>query len=101
MKTQRLWHKEGLRVPVRRRRKRVGTSTVTSDGPNRVWASDFQCDATEDWRPVKIVSIVDEHTRQCLGGLVERSITAHRFDRRTRPYRYRSRLPTEGCLTRH
>ena len=26
-------------------------------------------------RPVKIVSIVDEHTRECLGGMVERSIT--------------------------
>jgi hypothetical protein len=29
-------------------------------------------------RPVKLVSIVDEHTRECLGGLVERSITADR-----------------------
>jgi len=26
-------------------------------------------------RPIKIVSIVDEHTRECLGGLVERCIT--------------------------
>jgi transposase InsO family protein len=25
---------------------------------------------------IKIVSVVDEHTRECLGGLVERSITA-------------------------
>ncbi len=30
-------------------------------------------------RPVKIVSTVDEHTRECLGGLVERSITADRL----------------------
>jgi len=28
---------------------------------------------------VKIVSIIDEHTRECLGGLVERSITANRL----------------------
>ena len=47
-----------------------------ADAPNRVWAVDFQFDATTDGRPVKIVSIVDEHTRECLGGLVERSITA-------------------------
>jgi putative transposase len=40
-----------------------------------VWAVDFPFDATTDGRPVKIVSIVDEHTRECLGGLVERSIT--------------------------
>ena len=79
-KLQRLWREEGLRVPQRRRRKRLGTSTTattpTADAPNRVWAVDFQFDATTDGRPLKIVSIVDEHTRECLGGLVERSITA-------------------------
>ena len=41
-----------------------------------MWAVDFQFDATTDGRPIKIVSIVDEHTRECLGGLVERSVTA-------------------------
>lgn len=78
-KIQRLWREEGLRVPQRRRRKRRGTSTTTdtpkADAPNRVWATDFQFDATTDGRPIKIVSIIDEHTRECLGGLVERSIT--------------------------
>src|SRR6185437_4394249 len=79
-KIQRLWREEGLRVPQRRRRKRLGTSTAPdlpkADAPNMVWAVDFQFDATTDGRPIKIVSIVDEHTRECLGGLVERSITA-------------------------
>jgi putative transposase len=28
---------------------------------------------------IKISSVVDEHTRECLGGLVERSITATRL----------------------
>jgi transposase-like protein len=71
--------REGLRVPHKRRRKRLGTSTTPNppkaDAPNRVWVADVQVDATTDARPVKIVSIVDEHTRECLGGLVERSIT--------------------------
>ncbi len=79
-KIQRLWREEGLRVPQRRRRKRLGTSTAAdrplADAPNRVWAVDFQFDATTDGRPIKIVSIIDEHTRECLGGLVERSVTA-------------------------
>jgi putative transposase len=79
-KIQRLWREEGLRVPQRRRRKRLGTSTTPNppkaDAPNKVWAVDFQFDSTTDGRPVKIVSIVDEHTRECLGGLVERSVTA-------------------------
>jgi putative transposase len=78
-KIQRLWREEGLRVPQRRRRKRHGTCTapltVTADAPDRVWAVDFQFDSTTDGRPIKIVSIIDEHTRECLGGLVERSIT--------------------------
>ena len=79
-KIQRLWREEGLRVPQRRRRKRLGTTTTPNppiaDAPNKIWAVDFQFDATTDGRPVKIVSIVDEHTRECLGGLVERSVTA-------------------------
>ncbi len=79
-KIQRLWRAEGLRVPQRHRRKRLGVSTAAAlpkaDAPNRVWAVDFQFDATNDGRPIKIVSIIDEHTRECLGGLVDRSITA-------------------------
>lgn len=78
-KLQRLWREEGLRVPQRRRRKRSGTSTVSitppADKPDAVWAVDFQFDSTTDGRPVKIASIVHEHTRECLGGLVARSIT--------------------------
>jgi hypothetical protein len=53
-KIQRLWRDEGLRVPQRRRRKRHRTSTapptVIADGPNRVWAVDFQFDVTTDAR---------------------------------------------------
>ncbi len=79
-KIQRLWHEEGLRVPQRRRSKRTGTSTApgrpSADAPNRIWAVDFQFDATTDGRPIKLVSIIDEHTRECLSSLVERSVTA-------------------------
>jgi hypothetical protein len=81
-KIQRLWREEDLRVPQRRHRKCLGVFTaepqVTADAPNRVRAVDFQFDATTDGRPVKIVSIVDEHSRECLGGLVARSATADR-----------------------
>ena len=41
-----------------------------------VWALDFQFDSEERGRAIKVLSVVDEHTRECLGGLVERSITA-------------------------
>jgi hypothetical protein len=59
-------------VPQRRRRKRLGVSTTpdgpVADAPNTVWAADFQYDATNDGRPLKIVSVVDEHTRECDSG---------------------------------
>jgi len=63
-----------------RRRKRLGAGTTsglsTADAPNRLWAVDFQFAATTDGRRIKIVSIIDELIRECLGRLVERSITA-------------------------
>jgi putative transposase len=40
---------------------------------SRLWAVDFQFDATTDGRPIKIVSILDEH-RECLGGPVASNI---------------------------
>ncbi len=70
-------------MPQRRRRKHLGVPTaepqVTADAPNLIWAVDFQFDATTDGRPIKIVSIMDEHTRECPGGLGEQAITADRL----------------------
>ena len=84
-KIQRLWREEGLRVPVKRRKKRAGTSTADpatlpqANAPNAVWAIDFQFDATNDGKSIKILSVIDEYTRENLGGLVERSIDAKRL----------------------
>ena len=81
-KTQRLWREEGLRVPQRRRRKRIGSSTagqhVTAAAPDDVWGIDFQFDRVEDGQAMKVCSIVDEHTRESLGGLTGTSITGER-----------------------
>jgi hypothetical protein len=78
-----LWREEVLRVPQRRRHKGHGSSAapaiVIADAPNRVWAVDLRFGVTTDGRPIKIVSIVDEHTGECLGGMVERSITGARL----------------------
>jgi len=78
-KTQRIWREEGLRVPQRRRRRRRGSSTggqdVAAAYANHVWAIDFQIDRVADGRAFKVASIVDEHTRESLGGAVDHSIT--------------------------
>jgi len=79
-RVQRLWREEGLRVPVRRRKRyRLGESTVPAERlraerPNQVWAFDFQFDQTADGRMLKLLNIVDEFTREALAMLVERNI---------------------------
>jgi transposase InsO family protein len=78
-KVHRLWREEGLQVPVRSPRKRIGSCTtpqVAADAPKVVWALDFQFDSTIDGKAIKIASMIDEHTRESLLHLVERSITA-------------------------
>lgn len=79
-------------VKARSPRKRAGTSSVPpveADAANVVWALDFQFDSTMDGQAVKIASTVDEHTRESLLHLAERSITAERLvdelPRRLRP----------------
>lgn len=65
-------------MPVRRRRERRGDSTEDTPeaaAPDVVWALDFQFDADEQGRAIKIASIIDECTREYLGGRVERSTT--------------------------
>jgi putative transposase len=78
-KIHRLWREEGLQVRVRSPRKRAGVSSippVEADAPNVVWAIDFQFDSTVDGKAIKIASMIDEHTRESMLNLVERSITA-------------------------
>jgi len=78
----RLWREEGLQVRVRSPRKRAGVSSippVEADAPNVVWAIDFQFDSTVDGKAIKIASMIDEHTRESLLHVVERSITAERL----------------------
>lgn len=81
-KIQRLWREEGLRVPQRKRKRyRLGESTVPgkrlrAERPNHVWALDFQFDTTTDGRTLKLLHVVDEHTREALAIRVARSIDA-------------------------
>jgi putative transposase len=81
-RVQRLWREEGLRVPPRRRkRQRLGTSTVPADRlraerPGHVWAIDFQFDQAINGRAIKLLNVVDEFTREALAMEVATSITA-------------------------
>ena len=81
-RVQRLWREEGLRVPLKRRkRQRLGDSAqparrLRAERPNHVWALDFQFDQTADGRVLKLLNIVDEHTREALAMVAARRINA-------------------------
>ena len=80
-RVRRLWREEGLRVPQRRRKKRlvgigIQVGAFSPIRPNVVWAMDFQFDTTADGRQMKLLNIVDEFTRECLAIEVDRSIDA-------------------------
>jgi putative transposase len=69
-RTYRLYSEEGLsmraKVPRRKRawRYRVGRPRATA--PNEVWAMDFVSDGLFDGRPMRILAVIDAHTREAL-----------------------------------
>ena len=78
----RLWKKEGLKVPrKKRKRRRLGDSSGgivrrKAERMNQVWSLDFIFDRTVNGRPLKILSIIDEYTRECIALEVNRRITS-------------------------
>ena len=78
---RRLWREEGLRVPQRRRKKRltgvgVVVGAMSPIRPNVIWAMDFQFDTTADGRTLKMLNVIDEFTREALAIHVDRCIDA-------------------------
>ncbi len=77
---ERLWRREGLKVPKRQsKRRRLWLNDgscvrLRAERPNHVWSYDFMMDRTHDGRAIKILTMVDEYTRECLAIDVERRI---------------------------
>ena len=42
-----------------------------------MWAYDFLAEKTHDGRPLKLLTVVDEYTRECLAIVVARRLTSH------------------------
>ena len=82
-RVQRLWREEGPRVPQKaRKRRRLGITTdssarlLSAAAVGDVWAIDFQFDQTACGRPLKLLNIVDEFSREALAIRVSRRIDA-------------------------
>jgi transposase InsO family protein len=81
-RVERIWRREGLKVPARQpKRGRLWLTDgscirLRPERPNHVWAYDFVFDRTHDGRALKMLTVVDEYTRECLAIEVGRSLTA-------------------------
>lgn len=106
-RVERLWRAEGHRVPARKTKnsgqKAIGGAggsawAVQATAPNDVWSYDFVSARTEDGLPLRVLNVVDEFTRRCVGCRVDRHIGARDliaeleqlFARHGRPRRLRS-----------
>lgn len=68
-RTRRLWRELGLQLPKRRPRRRRCGSNIRLPGavrPNSVWTYDFIHDRLASGTALKILCVLDEHTRECL-----------------------------------
>jgi transposase InsO family protein len=79
---QRIWREEGLKVPQKqpkRRRLWLNDGSCIRLRPqykNHVWSYDFVADRTSDGRPIRMLTIIDEYTRECLAIKVDRTLKA-------------------------
>jgi putative transposase len=79
-RVHRLWKLEGLQLPRRKPRKQrrgpKGEVVNQAEHYHHVWSYDFLEDRTESGSKLRILTVLDEYTRECLEIWVERSIAA-------------------------
>jgi len=81
-RVERIWRREGLKVPQKQpKRKRLWFNDgscvrLRPEHPNHVWSYDFVADRTHDGRSIRMLTLIDEYTRECLTIDVDRKIKA-------------------------
>ena len=81
-RVERLWRQEGLKVPQKQpKRKRLWLadgSCVRLRPAHRdhVWSYDFVADRTSEGRAFRMLTLIDEHTRECLAIDVARKLNS-------------------------
>ena len=77
-RVQRIWRREGLKVPQKHRpRRRLWLNDgscirLRPERRNHVWSYDFVSARTHDGRTLRLLTLLDEYTRECLAIRVER-----------------------------
>ena len=81
-RVERLWRREGLKVPQRhpkRRRLWFSDGSCVRLRPayrDHVWSYDFVRDRTSEGRVLRLLTLIDEYSRECLSIDVARSLTS-------------------------
>jgi len=79
---ERLWRREGLKVPQKqpkRRRRWLNDGSCVRLRPSyvdHVWSYDFVQDRTSDGRAFRMLTLIDEYSRECLAIDVARRLTS-------------------------
>jgi transposase InsO family protein len=79
-RVERIWRREGLKVPMKQpKRGRLWLNDgsclrLRPCWPNHVWAYDFVQARTHDGRAFRMLTIIDEYSRECLAILVARQL---------------------------
>lgn len=79
-RVERIWRQEGLKVPQKqpkRGRLWLNDGSCVRLRPthrNHVWSYDFVAERTHDGRPLRILTVIDEYSRECLALVVERKL---------------------------
>ena len=79
-RVERIWRREGLKVPTRQpKRGRLWLSDgscirLRAEHRNHVWSYDFVEDRTHDGRKIRMLNIIDEFTHECLTIRVSRRL---------------------------
>ena len=82
-RVERIWRKEGLKVPKKQpKRGRLWLNygsciRLRPEYRKHVWSYDFVTSRTHEGRAFRMLNIIDEFTRECLDIIVERKITSH------------------------
>jgi transposase InsO family protein len=81
-RVERIWRREGLKVPHRQpKRGRLWLNEgscirLRPEYPNHVWSYDFVEDRTHNGRKFRMLNVIDEFTRECIAIRVSRKLKA-------------------------
>jgi putative transposase len=82
-RVERIWRQEGLKVPQKQRKRRRlwlndgSCIRLRPEHRNHVWSYDFVADRTSNGKALKMLTMVDEYTRECLAIKVDRELKAY------------------------